>query len=221
MSKLKQTVLYFATHYTWAFVIIMTITLVSCVFSIHYLSTLESDLKDVYENDVRGGDSIQVAYTALLGIESSMKDLILFPDRKSRERTKAEIKDMVATLKAALNKAYPRFYTPKARQAMQASLDDLKGFLAALDDAQGLTEGKKPMVASDLGKVREKVAVLEKDYDLLLANRSANSNIGISELVSQLRFSLIFTIVIVVVTVVVRFIVYLAGHPARKRARGE
>jgi len=216
-QKLKQRVLYVATHYTWAFVIIMAVTVISCAFSINYLATLEANLNEVYENDVRGGDSIQAAYTALLGIESTVKDLVLFPDRRTRDRTKAALRDLAATLKASSGRAAPRFHTPKARLAMLASQDDQKDFLAVLDATLALAD-RRPMTAGDLTKVDAAAGTLEKDFDLLLANRSANSNIGISELVSQLRFSLVFTIVLLVVTVIIRVVIYLAGHPKWKKA---
>jgi len=215
-QKVKQRVLYIATHYTWAFAIVMAVTVLSCAFSINYLATLEANLNEVYENDVRGGDSIQTAYTALLGIESSVKDLVLFPDRRNRERTRAELRDLTATLKASTARAKPRFHTPKARQAMLASEDDQKEFLGALDAATALTEGKT-LTAGGLAKVKATANVLEKDFNLLLANRSANSNIGISELVFQLRFSLVVTIVLLVITVAVRVVLYWAGHPKRKK----
>lgn len=218
LDKFKRRVLYFATHYTWAFVIVMAITVISCAFSISYLTNLEANLKEVYENDVRGGDAIESAYTGLLQIENSVKDLVLYPDRKTREKTKAALRDLTGTLKAATTRAVPRFHTPKARQAMLTAQADQKVFLAALEGTIALADAKRPVAAGDLGPVNDAGDALEKDFALLLANRSANSTIGISELVFQLRLSLVFTIVLLVVTVVVRYGLYLAGHPKRKKS---
>jgi hypothetical protein len=189
---------------------------------VNYLATLEANLSEVYENNVRGGDAIEAAYTALLGIESATKDLVLFPDRKTRDQTKTGIRNQVNVLKAATARAAPRFHTPKARQSMLAAQGDQKEFLAVLDATLGLTEATKPLTAADLGAVARAAGVLERDFDLLLANRTANSNIGVGELIFQLRFSLVFTIVLLVVTVVLRLVLYLAGHPSRlKRRRGD
>lgn len=216
MKDLTKKVIGFATHYTGAFVIVMAITLISCGFSIHYLATLESNLRDVYENDVRGGDAIQSAYVALLGIETSVKDLVLFPDPQDQDRARGTIHDRVAGVKAALNRAYPRFYTPKARQLMAVTLADLKGFFGVLDDTLGASENHRTLTGQDLAPLEEHLRGLEKDFNLLLANREANSHVGVGELVGELRFSLIVTVALVVVTVAIRLVMYVAGHPSRK-----
>ena len=43
-----------ATDATWVFVIVMSLSIGSTFFSIRYLSGLESDLGELYENDVKG-----------------------------------------------------------------------------------------------------------------------------------------------------------------------
>lgn len=217
--RFQKVVMYFATHYTGAFLFVMAVTLISTAFSISYLSSLEANLNSVYENDVKGGDAVQAAYTALLTLDASAKDLVLYPDKKNRERTKAGIRAQTEALRSALARAVPRFHTPKARQAMANAQGDLKDYLAALDATVGAADAKKPMSAADLDKLDGPSSVLERDFTLLLANRSANSNIGIGELIWQLRFSLAVTVVIVVVTLGVRFGLYLAGHPARLNRR--
>lgn len=219
LKAIKGKVLYVATHYTWAFVIVMTITVISCGFSIHYLATLESELRDVYENDVRGGDAVQSAYVALLGVESSAKDLVLFSDPGARERTKATLRDDVSAVKSALNRAFPRFYTPKARQAMENALRDLKTVITVLDDTMAWPDSHKAMTADDLAPLQGQLKVLERDFNLLLANRTANSHIGVTQLIGELRLSLICTVGLVVVTVVIRLVMYVAGHPSRKKGQ--
>lgn len=211
--QVKKTIFYYATHYTWAFVAIMAVTLLSCFFSIFYLATLENDLKDIYENDIRGGDSIQTAYTALLGIESAVKDLAVFSDKRNQTRARAEIRTRTGVLKAAMNMAAPRFYTPRAKQALLSSKNDLKGYLVALDKLVASHDAGKKVDGSAILRLREISVVLQKDFDLLVANRIANSSIGIKDLVGQLRLSLIITVIILVLTVVVRLVLYVAGHP--------
>ncbi len=210
---ITRRVVYYATHYTWAFAAVMAVTLLSTLFSIYYLAHLETDLKDLYENDVRGGDSVQTAYTALLGLESAVKDLVVFPDKRSQARARSEIKTRAATLSSAMNTAAPRFYTPKAKQALANSKEDLKGFLKALDGILALHNAGKKIDGPALSRFEERSAVLQKDFDLLVANRIANSSIGVRDLVSQLRLSLIVTIALLVITVAVRLVLYVAGHP--------
>lgn len=216
-KPLVQKIVYVATHYTWAFAAIMVVTLASTLFSVYYLSNLEADLKDIYENDIRGGDSVQTAYTALLGIESAVKDLVVFPDKRSQARARAEIKARAATLRSSMATAAPRFYTPRAKQALTNSKADLNAFFGSLDALLAASEAGKKVDAAAVSRLEERSGVLQRDFDLLVANRIANSSIGIRDLVSQLRLSLIVTIAILVVTVLVRLVMYVAGHPRFKR----
>lgn len=216
-GRLKKTVLYYATHYTWTFAVIMTVTLASCFFSIHYLATLEADLKDIYENDVKGGDAVQAAYTALLGLESSAKDLVLFTDRRTQVRARADIKARTAALRASMNAATPRFYTPRAKQALLSAQGDLKEFLSVLQSFLAIYDAGRPVDQKALLRLQEKSHVLQKDFDLLVANRIANSSLGVKDLVGQLRWSLIVTVVILVVTMGVRIVLWIAGHPRFNR----
>jgi len=218
-GRFMRVVMYFATHYTGAFLFVMIVTLVSTGFSISYLASLETNLNSVYENDVKGGDAIQAAYSALLMIEGTAKDLVLLPDRRGREKTKATLRSQSEALRSAVARAVPRFHTPKAKVAMTNAQGDLKDFMALLDITLVAADTKKAFGLSDLAVLDAGADILEKDFTLLLANRSANSNIGIGELVWQLRFSLVVTVVIVVVTLGVRFGLYLAGHPERLKRR--
>lgn len=210
-DRFAARVVYYATHYTWAFVAVMVLTLVSCAFSIHYLTALETDLRDVYENDVQGGDLIQSAQAALLGIESAAKDLVLYDDARNRDRARTEIASQSAKLRTAVNRAVPRFYTPKAKQAFQSAKEHLAGYQTVL---AAYLDGKPDL--RGLARLREKTDLMQKDFDLLILNRTANSNQGIADLLFQLRLSLIVTLGIVIVTVVVRLVMYIAGHPGRK-----
>jgi len=218
--KAVSRILAIANHYTWAFVIVMVVTVVSCAFSIHYLASLEANLSEVYENDVRGGDAVEVAFTALLGIESTVKDLVLYPDPGHREATRAQLSDLSATLKDSLARGAPRFHTPRARQAMLATQADEKSFLEVLDKTIAASSLKGTLTADELGAVKQGADVLERDFSFLLANRAANSTLGVADLVFQLRFSLVVTIVLLVVTVAIRVVMYLAGHPSRRTGGG-
>ena len=169
--RLKKTILYFATHYTGVFIVVMAITLVSCAFSIHYLAALETDLADIYENDVRGGDAIQTAETALLAIEGAVKDLVLNPDRQTQQRTQAEIRDRTAVLRTSVTNSGYRFYTPRAKAAYQGTKEDLGVYLAALDAAVAGPTPTKTLDVKSLAQLEAKADTLQKDFDLLIANR--------------------------------------------------
>ena len=136
-----------------------------------------------------------------------MKDLILFPDTRTKEQTRATIKTRLTQLKVAMDQASPRFHTPRAKAALAKARVDLKLFLASVPE--------NPTPAS-VAQMEIRSQNLQKDFNLLIANRTANSTIGITEVIGQLRVSLVFTIVVLVVTVIVRVILYIAGHPGRK-----
>lgn len=212
-KSFKERVLAIAGDYNWTFVFVMVLTLVSCAFSIHYLSTLEADLKDVYENDVRGGDSIQSASMTLQAIESAAKDQFIDTDDRTLNRSRAEVKELVTRLKASIQTADSRFYTPKARQAYLTAKDHLTTYLGNLNAFLA----KTPPDPGSLARVMASTDALEKDFNLLIANRAANSRKGIEDLFFQLRFSLAVTIGILVVSIGVRVVLYYAGHPRRKK----
>jgi len=206
----------FFTHYTWAFAIIMTVTLASTLFSISYLATLEAQLKDVWDNDVKGGDAVQAAETAVLSIESAVKDLMVYTDRAPRDRAAAEVQAGLRNLKTLMAQAEPRFHTPKARGALKKTQEDLKPFVDAVGEALEAL-GPGPNQRATWPRVRTRVDQLQRDFALLIANRSANSAQGIGELIERLRVSLVLTVVLLVITVAVRVILYIAGHPGRRK----
>jgi len=212
-QRLKEKILTIASDYNWTFVFVMLLTLVSCAFSIHYLSTLEANLKDVYENDVRGADSIQLASTTVAAIESAAKDQLIETSGAALARSRAEVRALAARLKQSVNGADSRFYTPKARQAYLTAKDHLAAYLDTLESFIA----KPTSDPATLAKVQSATDALQRDFDLLIANRIANSRKGIADLFFQLRFSLAVTIGILVVSIGVRLVLYYAGHPRRKR----
>ena len=215
--RIKNKIFYIATHYTWAFFIVVGISVVSCAFSIHYLSNLESGLQDVYENDIRGGDAIRTAYVALLGIENSVKDLEIHQDQDSQSKARTAIRDQEGILRSAVDRSDSKFRTPKARQAYLAAKDHLKAYTRALEETLDAADQGKGAAEQAVEKLEGRGEILEQDFELLIANRNANSSRGIMEMIGQLRFSLVCSLVILGATLTFRIVMYIAGHPGRKK----
>ena len=72
---LSRNILHVATDARWVLTIVLCLSLASSAFSIRYLSTLESDIADLYENDVKGQTYAQNAYVDLLDSESAAKEI--------------------------------------------------------------------------------------------------------------------------------------------------
>ena len=64
-AKATSLVIHIATDSSWVFIIVMTLSLGSSLFTIRYLSGLESDIGDLYENDIKGQTYAQNAYAHL------------------------------------------------------------------------------------------------------------------------------------------------------------
>lgn len=217
LNAVIRTLKWLFTHYTGTFTLIMLITLTSTLFSVSYLATLDSELSDIWDNDVLGGDAVQTALVALGEIESNLKDRVLWSDEGTRNRALRDIRGARSTLQRAMEAAGPRFYTPKAKNALAKTQNDLKPYWTALDSAQSKfhvgssrAEWNHFQAASDL---------VRADLTLLVANRSANSSIGVENLVSRLRISLGVTLVILALSVIVRITLYWIGHPQRTKRR--
>jgi hypothetical protein len=213
-SNFRNGLVHFASDYTWTFVVVLIITVVSTAFSIQYLTAIESRLQDVFENDVRGGDGVQAALTALVCIESAAKDLALSTSASEHSQAVEDLGDSTNRLKSFVRNSAPRFYTPKAKAALSSTQSSLKQFLEV--EARLLEAGAKTPDGEGLAELKASAAKLRKGLELLVSNRIANSTKGVDGLLDQLKTTLIFTIVLLVLTVLVRIVLYWAGHPRRQ-----
>jgi hypothetical protein len=213
LKRSQKLVVHLATDYTWTFVLVILTTLISTAFSIQYLTTIESRILDVYENDVRGGDSVQTALMALLSVENSAKDLVLSSNLAERGDAAKSLNGAIRRLQASVNEATPRFYTPKAKSALLTTQAELQRFLVTQEAV--VAGGDKTPDSQDLRQLKAAADRLRKDLELLISNRTANSTKGIEGLLDQLRLTLVLTIVVLVLTIVIRLVMYWAGHPNR------
>ncbi|MEI8092641.1 MAG: hypothetical protein WCG80_00350 [Spirochaetales bacterium] len=219
LDRLGKAAIHFFTDYTWTFAVVLVITVVGTAFSIQFLTAVETRIQDVYENDVRGGDSVQTALIALLGVENAAQALVLGQTPEERAKADLSIEAALGQLQAAVRAGAPRFYTPKAKAALVATQDHLKDFVALKKRVHPQTpKGGEPTVLSrdGLRELKAGAAELRTNLERLISNREANSTKGVGDLLGQLRLSLVLTIAVLVITLVVRVVMYWAGHPLRK-----
>lgn len=208
-SKIKQGLVFVATHYTGAFIIVLTISIFTCIFTINYLTMLEANLNDVFENEIAGQDYAQSAYSHLLVIENAVKDIIIFQEPKITDSSLVTIRKSMAALKAAMDDATPRFYTPAGREILAQSKKDMNSYLAYLGSILRPLSDDPDIDRALLAKLKARKDNLQADFKHLIANKAANSKNGYQDIIVQLRLSLILNIAIVVAGVGIRVFMYV------------
>ncbi|MGA2545274.1 MAG: MCP four helix bundle domain-containing protein [Rectinemataceae bacterium] len=221
---LRRRALRIATDATWVFVIVITLSLGSSFFSMRYLSGLESDIGELYENDIKGQTYAQNAYVSLLGIESAEKDLIISEREEERMEAADALRAQSASLRSLVLKATPTIDSAKYRTLIAKSKAHVSAFIAALQKGLGDPGEKAPTAEAGkalLADLRPSLAALRND--LLTLNeikRSANRNF-IREVRLQLRISLAITIAILTVSLAVRIFLFRASRRAARTACSE
>lgn len=212
LLKLKQDFIWVFTHYTLGFVIVMSISVISCAASVIYLSTLEKSLTLTFEFEVKGQDYSQKAYTLMLSLENEVKDLYIFRDQKLKQQTTEQLKQDILELRATMKAANSRFYTRAGRDILGKSLVSLDAFIKSLQKLAVHLMDDPEDGASSLLELQKKRIILAKDLNRLIANKTANSYVAYSGLIGQLRWSLLITIMILLITIAIRVAMYLSGR---------
>jgi hypothetical protein len=220
-ERLARTALRIATDANWVFVIVMVLSLGSSFFSVRYLSGLESDIGELYENDIKGQTYAQNAYVSLLGMESAVKDLIISEEEEARRAAAEALRTQSASLASLVLKATPTIDSAKYRTLIAKSKTDASSFIGILRKELGASVGRAP--TSEEGKalladLRLSLASLRSD--LLTLNdikRSANRSV-IRQVRVQLRISLAVTLAILAVSLAIRVILFRASRTSRRPA---
>ncbi len=209
LARLKQGLVFLATNFTGAFIIVLAISLVTCIYSISYLTTLETGLTDVFENEIQGQNYAQTAFSQMLIIESAVKDIIIYGDPDQTSRSMDQINTSRTALKAAMNAATPHFYTPAGKGILAQTKKDMNNYLGTLQTAVNVLQDTPNLGIEMLNELKDRKNRLQAELQHLIANKTANSQIGFHELVSRLRLSLICTIVIIVISIGIRVFMYI------------
>ena len=213
-----------ATDANWVFVIVMALSLGSSFFSVRYLSGLESDIGELYENDIKGQTYAQNAYVSLLGIESAVKDLIISEREEARAAATAALRSQSASLRSLVLKATPTIDSAKYRTLIAKSKTDAADFIGILQKALDASGGKAPTAVEGKALLADlSLSLGALRNDLLTLNdikRSANRS-GIRGVRIQLRISLAITLSILAVSILVRVFIFRASRRSARDARAD
>ena len=222
-SWVAETTARVATDATWVFLIVLVLSLGSSLFSIRYLSSLDSDIGELYENDIKGQTYAQNAYASLVSIESELKDIALAESEGARRSAIDSLRADSASLRSLVLKATPTIDSAKYRTLISKSKRDLTSLILAFQNGLG-TSPEIPTAEQGravLADIRPSLAGLRND--LLTLNdikRSANRN-GIRAVQIQLRISLALTVAILAISLAVRFLIYRASRRAARFGTAE
>lgn len=214
-------VIHIATDSSWVFIIVMTLSLGSSLFTIRYLSGLESDIGDLYENDIKGQTYAQNAYATLIGIESSVKDLVIADSDDARAASAAGLRSASESLRSLVLKATPTLNSARYRTLIAKSKRDMNAFVDALQrrmesgssDAPGASAGR-----AFLSEIEPRATALRVDLQRLNDIKRGSNRDSVRALRIQLRLSLAISIAILLVSIAVRVFMYRASRNSVKSA---
>jgi hypothetical protein len=224
LTRVSAAVFRIATDANWVFAIVLMLSLGSSFFSIRYLSGLDSDIGDLYENDIKGQTYAQNAYVSLIGIESTVKDLVISEDEAERLAAVESLRSASASLRALVLKATPTIDSAKYRTLIAKSKADAAALIAGIQEALDEKGSGAPSVdegKSFLAGLRPSLTALKNDLITLNDIKRRSNRNGIKAVQIQLRISLAITIAILVVSLGFRIVVFRASRLAAARARDE
>jgi hypothetical protein len=216
---LTKTAVRIATDATWVFAIVIVLSLGSSFFSIHYLSGLDSDVGDLFENDIKGQTYAQNAYVTLVSIESAAKDLIISESDEARMASFNALRTESAALRSLVLKVTPTIDSAKYRTLIAKSKGDASAFIDVIQKNLEPMNENGPTAEqgrSLLADIKPRAAALKNDL-LTLNDIKRRANLrGFRAVRIQLRVSLVTTIVILVVSLAVRIFLYRASRKAAR-----
>ena len=209
---LSETSIYVATNPTWVLIIVLLLSLSSSAFSIRYLSGLNSDISDIYENNIKGQTYAESAYVALLQMQSTAKDFVIADTQQTREATAAalsrdcdSLQSLVLKVTRTLNARRYRTLIARSKQDMTALSLAVHARFAA--DLSTLDEGRQ--LLADLETV---VAPLRGDIATINDLKRSANNTRLLAVRIQLRITLVTTIAILLLSVAVRVFLYRSSR---------
>jgi hypothetical protein len=216
-SKLKQFFIYITTNYDWVFGIIISITLISSIYSITYIKSIETDFTLLYENDVKGQDYVQNANTTLQNIKSKVKDLIISGDPNTKEIDLNEIEKTIKLMRLMVNKATPTFYTKSGKQSINRSKKDMTLFVNSLESELDRDEINITNGSEIISNIEDQSNRLSSDLQRLSEIKKNSIYLTFKKVRAQLEISLASTIFILVFSIIMRISIYING---RKKLSG-
>jgi hypothetical protein len=220
LSWLSRTSVRIATDATWVFIIIIALSLSSSAFSIRYLSTLDSDFSDLFENDIKGQTIAQNAFVALLEIESNVKDLVIANSEQARSEAEASVSKKCASLQSLIAKVTLTLNAGKYPTLIAKSKRDVNALVDTIHSSVGVDPSTLNQDRSLLADVQTAIAPLRDDIITINdIKRNANRN-WLHAIRIQLRISLGTTIVILLISLTVRVFLYRLSRLSLRKTVG-
>jgi hypothetical protein len=220
LSWLSRTAVRIATDATWVFIIIIFLSLCSSAFSIRYLSTLDSDFSDLFENDIKGQTIAQNAFVALLEIESNVKDLVMASSEQARSEAEASLSRKCASLQSLIPKVTLTLKAGKYATLIAKSKRDVNVLADKIHSGVGVDPSTQNQDRALLADVQTAIAPLRDDIIRINdIKRNANRN-WLHAIRIQFRISLSTTIGILLISLAVRVFLYRSIRISVRKTSG-
>jgi hypothetical protein len=201
--------------YSLVFVIMLGVTVVSSIFSIRYINSLENDFDQMFENDIKGLSYVQKAYSTLLMIESDIKDIKIFNDDKMTKISVEKINNNLAVLKSLVSDAESKFFPSAGLRLIKKSKRDIDDFTLMINDTIGSKIKNNQYDNEVITKIDAFEATLKDNFERLNRIKTTSSQKKFDGIKLQLKISLIITIILFIATLIIRIVVFL--HNRKKK----
>jgi hypothetical protein len=209
VSKIISNLPSLLADYTWSFIIIISITIVSSIFSINYLNSLESEINQIFQYDVAGRSNIKDAYSIIQQIDSELKDLII-GEKEGRKWTVSNIRTNMSTVSNLIEKSGWRFARKDEKKLYNKSRQDLDDYIGDIDlKISGVEENNSELDSEFMTQLRVEEARLLADFSsLVLIKRNSISSV-FKNIKLQIGTSLVLTSLLLVLTLIIRILMYI------------
>ncbi len=200
------------TNYTWSFVIIISLTIISSAFSIHYLNMLESEFDQIFQYDIAGRTNIKDAYSMILKIDSALKDLRINKDDPDREQTLDIITSNTIIVTNLVEKTGWRFEKQTERKIYITAKQDLSDFIEIINSKVIELKNNNEIDDEFLYRLRSVEDRLLSDFNSLVSIKRNSIGRVFGNIKLQLETSLILTSLLLILTILIRAIMYFNGR---------
>lgn len=183
---------------------VLLVALVSSIWAIHSVVTLEEDLAQLYRADLKGGDDVQDAQTAVLLIDSEVKDALILTGTTNFKKLRTALDTKARSATAALARAASTASSSAERALLAQVKTELQAFVARATAI--LTQMNQGAEVGDEGvqAMNRSLNALSALFVKLHQTKVADAKKTFQEAETQLNVSLIFTIGTLFLTVLLR-----------------
>ena len=219
MEFLSRVAVRVATNATWVLAIVIFLSLLSSAFSIRYLSSLQGDIDEIYENEVRGQTYAQNAYVALVEIESEVKDLVLSESEDYRLASATDITQHCTALQALVRRATLTMSATRYRTLISNVTKDVSSVADTIRHRLAGGTPTQEQARALLTELEPLASALRTDIATINDVKRTGNTSGLRAIRIQLQVSLATTVIILLLSITVRLLIYRSSRPAAASAR--